>query len=210
MTAKPDRRVQRTRTLLKNALLDLMLQKGYDAVTVQDIIDRANVGRSTFYAHFTDKDQLLLSGIEELRDSFPQHATRNPGPEGTVEGPLLGFSLPMLLHAQSNFRLYQALVTKGGGAMVANIGQRVLTTLVRDELAGQMPQGAASPIPLEVVVLYTVSAFMSILRWWLDNALPCSPQEVDSMFRTLILPGITALIQPARSEGTVAEGQTLL
>lgn len=197
MTAKPDRRVQRTRSLLKNALLDLMLQKGFDAVTVQDIIDRANVGRSTFYAHFADKDQLLLSGIEELRDSFPSNVARHPGPEGTGEGPLLGFTLPMLLHAQSNFRLYQALVTKGGGAMVANIGRRMLTTLVHDELAGQMSPGHASPIPLEVVVLYTVSAFMSLLQWWLDNAMPCSPEEVDGMFRALVLPGITALTQPA-------------
>ena len=56
-TKAPDRRVQRTRKLLQDALMALILEKGYEAVTIQDIIDRANVGRSTFYAHFLDKQQ---------------------------------------------------------------------------------------------------------------------------------------------------------
>ena len=65
-----DRRIQRTRQSLQNALSDLILEKGYEKVTVQDVIDRANVGRSTFYAHFENLDQLLLSGFEPLRAEF--------------------------------------------------------------------------------------------------------------------------------------------
>src|SRR5690242_4167136 len=61
-----DRRIQRTRQLLLDALLSLILEKDFDSITVQDVIDRANVGRSTFYAHFQDKDELLLSGFEHL------------------------------------------------------------------------------------------------------------------------------------------------
>src|SRR5690242_18084253 len=71
MAKKPvDRRVERTRQSLQNALSELILEKGYEHVTVQDVIDRANVGRSTFYAHFEDKEQLLLSGFEPLRAEF--------------------------------------------------------------------------------------------------------------------------------------------
>ena len=71
MAAKtPDRRVQRTRKLLQDALIALVLEKGYEAVTIQDIIDRANVGRSTFYAHFLDKQHLFLSGFEQLRQEL--------------------------------------------------------------------------------------------------------------------------------------------
>jgi AcrR family transcriptional regulator len=69
---KEDRRVQRTRTMLFDALLDLIIEKGYEAITVQDIIDRANVGRSTFYSHFSDKEQLLLGNIDQLRESLKQ------------------------------------------------------------------------------------------------------------------------------------------
>ena len=61
-----DRRVQRTHHLLNHALLSLIQEKGFEALTVQDIIDRANVGRSTFYAHFADKEDLFLQGFESL------------------------------------------------------------------------------------------------------------------------------------------------
>ncbi|MEJ2354006.1 MAG: TetR/AcrR family transcriptional regulator, partial [Anaerolineales bacterium] len=65
-----DRRVQRTRQLLNDALMSLIVEKGYDSITVQNIIDRANLGRSTFYAHYQDKDDLLLSGIEDVVHSL--------------------------------------------------------------------------------------------------------------------------------------------
>ena len=65
-----DRRIQRTRQSLQTALSELIVEKGYEKVTVQDVIDRANVGRSTFYVHFESLDQLLLSGFEPLRMQF--------------------------------------------------------------------------------------------------------------------------------------------
>ena len=194
MAAKAqDRRVQRTRKLLRDALMELMLEKGYDAVTVQDIIDRANVGRSTFYAHFVDKQQLLLSGVEQLRESLAQEPRVALAAQGRPGAPMLGFSLPMFQHAQSNYRLYQALVVKGGSAMVEQFARSMLTGLVHDELAALVPPGASLPIPLDVVILYTVSAFMALLKWWLDQKMPCSAEEVDQMFRALTMPGITAL-----------------
>ncbi len=69
-TGQTDRRVQRTQALLQDALLALIEEKGYAAITVQDILDRANLGRSTFYMHYRDKDDLLVSGFEQLKDLF--------------------------------------------------------------------------------------------------------------------------------------------
>src|SRR5688572_8493663 len=68
-----DRRSLRTRRLLGHALIELMQEKRYDKITVQDIIDRADVGRSTFYAHYLDKEDLLTSQFVEVLDSFSQH-----------------------------------------------------------------------------------------------------------------------------------------
>ena len=68
MAQREDRRVQRTRELLRGALFSLIREKGFEVLTVQDIIDRANVGRATFYAHFDNKEDLLLSGFDVLRD----------------------------------------------------------------------------------------------------------------------------------------------
>ena len=67
MKKTPDRRVQRTRRLLHKALMSCILEKKYESITVQEILNRADVGRSTFYVHFRDKDELLVSGFGELQ-----------------------------------------------------------------------------------------------------------------------------------------------
>src|SRR5215467_5251306 len=68
-----DRRIQRTRDVLHQALISLMIEKGYEVITVQDIIDRANVGRSTFYAHYVSKQDLLRAGLKHLKDQLIAH-----------------------------------------------------------------------------------------------------------------------------------------
>src|SRR2546430_12892476 len=95
-TKPPDRRVQRTRKLLQDALISLMIEKGYEATTVQDIIDRANVGRATFYAHFADTETLLVSRLEDLRAMLAPQQQQPPTPDGGVRARHLAFSLAML------------------------------------------------------------------------------------------------------------------
>jgi AcrR family transcriptional regulator len=187
MAAKaPDRRVQRTRKLLQDALFALILEKGYEAVTVQDIIDRANVGRSTFYAHFLDKQELFLSGFEELRIFLAErHAAANAGARR------FSFSRGMFEHVQSHLPLYRALVGKQSGAVVVRHMHQMITDLVRDELAAMAP-GDAVLIRHEVVVQYTVSAFMGLLIWWADHEAPYSPAQIDAIFQQLALPGVLA------------------
>src|SRR5215510_15281228 len=99
---KEDRRVQRTQQLLRDALIELIIEKGYEEVTVQDIIDRANVGRSTFYSHFMDKQQLLLSRLKQLRESLAQFQQSGvvTGAKGSGEERPLNFSLAMFQHAE--------------------------------------------------------------------------------------------------------------
>ncbi|MGH9856414.1 MAG: TetR/AcrR family transcriptional regulator, partial [Acidobacteriota bacterium] len=92
---RPDRRVQRTRELLRDALTSAVLEKGYEATTVQDILDRANLGRSTFYAHYRDKDELLVSGFEHLRQIFEEYDGQLPH-GGNPERPARAYP-PVLL-----------------------------------------------------------------------------------------------------------------
>lgn len=189
-----DRRVQRTRRLLLEALIELILEKGYETVTVQEIIDRADVGRSTFYAHFLDKQQLLMSGIEQLGAFLAQaQAAAQAGP-GDLSRPTLGFSLAMFQHARDQHRLFQAMVGKQSQALVQQQIESVLAGLVRAELTPLAAGGAPEPIPLDAVVQYTVGAFFSLLSWWLDRKLPCSAEEMDRTFRALTLPGIRAAL----------------
>src|SRR5215217_6067230 len=99
-----DRRAARTRKALHEALIALILRKGYEPITVQDILDEANVGRSTFYAHYTGKEDLLRSGFKELRSVLTKAATSAPPNKS------LGFSLALFEHACAHKHIYRALV----------------------------------------------------------------------------------------------------
>jgi AcrR family transcriptional regulator len=195
MTAKAeDRRIQRTRALLLGALLDLIVEKGYEVVTVQDIVDRANVGRSTFYKHYLDKRELLMSGVDSLCGSlFPQRLTQDSSVAACAS--LLSFSLPLLQHVQSNIRFCRALLGPHSAAIVEPQIQRILAELVRQEVAACVSPGAVPAVPLDVVVQYTVSAFLGLLRWWMDQPTPGSAEEIDRQFRALTIPAMSAALE---------------
>jgi hypothetical protein len=110
MTKTPiDRRVARSRDLLHRALRSLIVEKGYDALTVEEICERANVGRSTFYAHFTSKDDLKRRGLEYLRrELIEQQKTASSLVDAHVRG--LTFASTMFEHARDHLHLYRALV----------------------------------------------------------------------------------------------------
>jgi len=195
MTAKAeDRRIQRTRALLLSALLDLIVERGYEEVTVQDIVDRANVGRSTFYKHFLDKRELLLSGVDGLQGLLTQQRVVQDS-SAVVGQPRLGFSLPLFQHVQGNFRFCRALLGPRSGAIVEPHVQRILADLVREELSACMPGDAELAVPLDVVVQYTVSAFLGLLRWWMEQPALCAAEEIDRQFRALTIPAITAALE---------------
>ena len=113
-STKTDRRSRRTRQLIADAFVGLMLQKRYDDITVQDILDRADVGRSTFYAHFTDKENLLLSEIEHVIHDLGEYAAHHGGMEHGILP-----SLELFRHVKEQRRLMQALVW-GQGADLLN------------------------------------------------------------------------------------------
>ncbi|MEI6180696.1 MAG: TetR family transcriptional regulator [Chloroflexales bacterium] len=194
MTAKgEDRRIQRTRSALRRALVELMLEQGYEAITIQAIIDRANVGRSTFYAHYLDKYQLLRDNLSELGAMLTLHQQAALATQGGLAQGQFAFSLGMFDHAASHAQLYRALVGKPSGVVVQGEIQQILSELARNELRTVLAPAASAPLPLDVVVQYVVSAFMGLLVWWLEAGLPCTAAVIDTMFQRLTLPGVNAL-----------------
>jgi AcrR family transcriptional regulator len=186
-----DRRIQRTRKLLQDALLALILEKGYEAVTVQDVIDRANVGRSTFYAHFQDKEALFLSEFETLRTTFEHHLLSQPATDTSP----WSLSLVMFRHAQENLQLYTALAGKQGGSLALTHLQKYLSALLRTHLKQQSTEKENPLVPPEILAHYLVSSFIALLTWWLDNDLPYSAERMNEMFRQLTQPGMEAVMQ---------------
>jgi AcrR family transcriptional regulator len=184
-----DRRARRTRALLQQAHLELILKKGYDATTIQDICDAADVGRSTFYAHYRSKDDLRRSSFEHLRTLLVE---RQAGAlASTVEGEerRLAFSLTLFEHAREHVQLYRALVgTRGGTLGLATI-RKILTELVHMELGTAANTSTADP-QRELIVQYVVGAYMALLTWWLDRGAKVPPERMDAMFRHMTNHGI--------------------
>jgi AcrR family transcriptional regulator len=189
---KEDRRIERTRSLLRDALVNLMIEKGYDAITVQDILDRANVGRSTFYAHFYDKDQLLVGTINQLKE-FISRQKMDPARSKKPGECCFVFSLLMLEHAQGHQHLYKAIVGKQGGAAVQNQMRRMLAELARDEIADFFPAEALS-VPREIVTDFVVNTFFTILVWWMEQGATLPAGEVDGIFHKLALEGLKGAV----------------
>jgi AcrR family transcriptional regulator len=130
--AKPDRRVQRTRQLLHTAMVELIVEKNYDKITVQDIIDRANVGRSTFYAHFMGKDDLLRDGISDLRIDLSQHF------ETREDTGILLRTTEVFRHLQEKHRLYRAMIGTEGVDFVKRVMRKQMSEDLAQRIEGDV------------------------------------------------------------------------
>jgi len=187
---RPDRRVSRTRRALKEALTDLILDKGYEAVTVQDVIDRADIGRSTFYAHFIDKDDLLMAILADLDV---------PGPDTSswkTDDPAFDWTLELFRHFGSGRRLFKAVASSQSGALARREITRRLEELARAELSRIKAPRKLDSFKLEIVVRFLVGTFIGFMDWWMreeNEHLP--PEQVDHAFRSLVLPGVANVLE---------------
>ena len=186
---KVDRRIQRTRQLLEDALLALIVEKGYAEITVQDILDRANLGRSTFYAHYRDKDDLLIGEFEHFKKMFAEFDAHAPTDKRRARSAESSPSLAFFRHAGEQHRLYKAMVGKRGGETVRKLLYEYITGLMKSHLEQQFPDDKDMTVPREVAVHYFISSFLALLTWWLDNDLPYTADRMDQIFQTLTLPG---------------------
>jgi AcrR family transcriptional regulator len=185
-----DRRVARTVAMLHEGLMSLIVKKRYEAITIKDICDSANVGRSTFYAHYTSKDDLRRSGLEIMRKQLVGRQRDALATAGEIRDRSLRFSLPMFEHARDHIRLYRALVGGRGGAIALGRIRQILSDLVRDELAATCDKNSADVMPREFVVEYVVGAYMAVLIWWLDGGAKLPPERIDAMFQRLATEGV--------------------
>jgi AcrR family transcriptional regulator len=187
---KADRRSQRTRRLLSTALIDVMLEKRYDQITVQDIIDRANVGRSTFYAHYLDKDDLLVAEFTRVLDALTQH-----GEQITSDALAPPRLVLFFRHVQEHHRLYTALARGGGIDLLHKKGIERMRQSIEQRLRAALPAEQTPAAPLPLVATYVAGAIFTVLTWWLDHGMPYTPEQMDTLFQRLVQPGLQATLQ---------------
>lgn len=186
-----DRRVLRTRQLLRDALMALILERGYDSVTIQDITDRANLGRATFYLHYRDKEELLVTSLKDIYHELSARFAPTPGdPLGVLPGQpsLLAFQ-----HVAENRDLYRVMLKSQGGGSVERQIQKLLADIARRRVTTQFPTAAELPIPVEILAQHVAGSLLALITWWLENDLPYDAQYMAETFQQLNVQALVAL-----------------
>ena len=182
--AAQDRRVRRTRKLLHDAFISLVIEKGYERITIQDILDRADVGRSTFYVHYRDKEALLTASFDEMRGQLERELADIPAAGA------LDVTLPAALlfeHAYRNQRVYRAMCGRAGGAFVQRYLRRLIGDLLRKRLQPQFDR-AGTEVPAEVAAEFYTSAALGVLVWWIDQDFCGDHEWLTALYRKLAAP----------------------
>lgn len=204
---QPDRHQRRriqTRKKLQDAAINLLLEKGYDNITVQNITDGADLGRGTFYLHFKDKEEIIWSVIEEGILEADQQAHRNVQESGMPERPLFEGIRNMFAHAEVNRALYLATLSSHGSLVLIN---RVSDLLAAD-LLKEMRIPSFDPrygIPHEVTSQIVTGAIIRSVVWWLENDNPYDKDEMAEMLYAVLNRPVSNehLIQRAAAEGFI-------
>ncbi|WP_344611850.1 TetR/AcrR family transcriptional regulator [Dactylosporangium salmoneum] len=192
--------MRRTRRILGEALVELIIEQGYERTTVQDVLDRADVGRSTFYTHFRDKDALLMAGFEDLAERLRADLDAvGPGVPPAPGQPIEG----LFAHAYRNRTVYTALFGRRGGAVFARRLHELVAGLVRAHLAPHLAAARAG-VPLDVAVEFVTSAAIGLLVWWIDGGFQFSPQRMAVLYQRLAAPGISAAVGSPLSDFPVS------
>jgi AcrR family transcriptional regulator len=185
-----DRRVARTRGLLQQALFRLIVEKGYVATTIEDICREADVGRSTFYTHYPDKDALRSSTIREHTEMLQALITGAEREAGSF-----AFSRPVFEHARARRELHQALLGANGRDMPDEI-RSWISGQIRRELS-ELCESREAGIDLEIAVRYVQGALVEVMHWWLEKGAILSADEVDRKFQRLAFDGVQATLRKA-------------
>jgi AcrR family transcriptional regulator len=168
---KPDRRIERTRRLLFEAFRDLLFERGYARTTVRDILDRADVGRSTFYEHFDGKDALLEESIKPLFDVLARAAARGPKPPALTR---------VVEHFWEQRRMGRILFIGKPGRVLTEL----LSESIEDHLRERLAQTRKSPlVPLRLAALQLAHAQIELLLAWYSAAPTCTPEAIaDALY----------------------------
>ncbi len=182
---KEDQRVRRTRDRLGDALVELLVEKGFAEITVQDVLDRAHVSRATFYTHYRDKNDLFLSDAEDFFESMATALSRF-GDKSERLAPVA----ELFAHVGESRRFYNALVESGRLHDVMELGQEHFARGIEGRLR-EMPRArGVSGAERSAIAHGLAGSLFSLLAWWLQHGKTPSPAEMDKLFHALAWTGV--------------------
>ncbi len=176
---KPDKRIRRTRSQLSNALVAVMLEKSIDEITVQEVLDRATVGRSTFYLHFRGKDDLFLCVLEDGLEMWSTALLKKREKSDRI-APVAEF----FMHVGGAKKLYRALVDSGRIHTYFDLAQGYFARGIARHLK-EMGLKDLVGSELDARSHALAGNLLSLLKWWLDCGARKSPKAMDAMFHRM-------------------------
>jgi AcrR family transcriptional regulator len=181
---KTDRRIVRTRHTLGDALVVLMQEKNFEQITVQEVLERAGVGRSTFYVHYRDKDDLFMSDVE---DFFEMLATllKRRGADSKRLLPVGEF----LAHLRDARPFYEALVKSGKMNDVQALARGIFARSIMERL--QSAGIKLHPEQQAAQAHALAGSFLSLVDWWTDKGMKADPKEIDEVFHRMAWTGLS-------------------
>ena len=187
---KADRRSQRTYRLVSSAFAELLVEKPYEEILVQDILDRAGIGRTTFYAHYFDKEDVLNTIIEQELEQLTRPITHAAARQRVVP------SLELFEHVyHSQNQQFLALMRSRAGEPLWEALQTALGLAIEPALSTLCAERRSPSIPVPVVSEYLAGAFLTLLKWWVMADMPCPPEQMEHIFQQLALPGVWAMLK---------------
>ena len=184
--APVDRRSVRTRTALRDALIELIGERGWDDIAVQDVCERANIGRSTFYLHYPNKDALLEGGFNGLQ-AHVQSQSRQAARAGARGGPWPGFGFApgLIEHVHEQRKIFRHLIGRRSGYVVQQRFRELMIRLIADELPA-----SAGGLPREARVRWLAGALAELLSWWIEQRSPMPPDALAARFNELAVAAV--------------------
>ena len=181
---KEDQRVRRTRDRLGDALMELLVQKPFDDITVHDVLARAGVSRSTFYTHYRDKNDLFLSDAEDFFEGMATALSRF-GDESERVAPVQ----ELAAHIAEVRPFYNALVESGRMHDVIDLGREHFARGIEVRL-NEIPRALDIPPKRRgAIARGFAGSLFSLLSWWVQHGMTLSPEEMDKLFHKLVWTG---------------------
>jgi AcrR family transcriptional regulator len=183
---KVDPRVERTQDSLGDALIRLMHEKPFESITVQEVLDRARVGRSTFYAHFRDKDDLFLT----QSDHFFHHLANVLSERGEASDRVAPVR-ELFAHVGEVSVFYKALIESGKIHEVMELAQGHFARGIERRIVELATEKAISSASRAALSHALAGALLSMLTWWLDHRMRVSPAEMDDLYHQMVWSGVS-------------------
>ncbi|KHF41715.1 TetR/AcrR family transcriptional regulator [Halalkalibacter okhensis] len=201
---KTDRRIKRTKRLIRDALTDLMEEKGFEGITVRDLTEKADINRGTFYLHYQDKYDLLeqsendiIKGIEAITEDINRYDSDLFISSSEYDKPT-SFIIRLFEFIADNSNFMKVIIGPTGDPAFQGKLKEVMKNNILRKKESQIENNQML-VPMDYFIAYVTSAHLGVIQYWLENGMKESPEEIAMVLSK------TLLLGPARVAGLIKD-----